>query len=62
MPIVLESRTLPTLEQQSGAIGRVQADMLVLVQRVQFSHLSLAQLEIEDLGIGDDTFFGIRFG
>jgi hypothetical protein len=36
--------------------------MLILIQGIQFGHLSLAQLEIEDVTVGDDAFLGIGFG
>ena len=40
----------------------IQAHMLVPVQPIERSHLLVRELEIEDVSVGDDSPFGIRFG
>jgi hypothetical protein len=45
-----------------GQLGVIETNVLVLVQRVQRLHLSLAELKVEDLPVGDDSLLRVRFG
>lgn len=43
-------------------LGVVQADVLVLVQRVERVHLRLVKLKVEDVAVGDDALLRVGFG
>lgn len=50
------------MDHSLGTISGVETDMLVLVQSVQSVHLSLGELEVERIEIGDDPLFRVRLG
>lgn len=43
----------------SWAFRMIQANMLVLIQAIQPSHLIVREFEIEDIGIGDNPLLRI---
>ena len=53
---------MPLKKTHSRAIGRIQTDMFVLVQSVQFRHLRVGKLEIEHFAVGNNAFFGVGLG
>lgn len=45
----------------SRALGRVQAHMLIRIERIERGHLLVRELKVEYLGVRDDAFGRVGF-